>query len=660
MLVPAFTLALNNTILERLACIGKFDAKHPSLACGTSAGKIFISSPHTRDENSIPELRFLNINRKITALTSGQINPSDPKEALLVGTQTNLLAYDVEANSDLFYKECPDGVSSLIFGKLGSIDSPLAIVGGNCSIQGFDFEGNEVFWTVTGDNVSALCFCDVDEDGLNELLVGSDDFEMRIFQNEEVIAEVTETDKIVALCKIRGTRFGYGLNNGTVGVYDKSNRVWRVKSKHTVTSIAGFDLDGDGIPELISGWSNGKIEVRSDRNGEVIFKDSFSSPISAIVEADYRMDGSTEVICCAEDGQVKGYLPADSEVIASRVDSQLEEDTLRELQQRRQELLFELKNYEDGSKAAQPVIKAVIIFAEQLFQGESFFVHPKSPSNVVRVPLCPPKDVAADMLIKIFVGTRGMQTFHVFEVVQKLPKFATYMPIDRDRIKEPISSVTFHINERINRVVMWISNSFNIEYKNTSPDSLYASFLSVRTGKALCIKMTSEAGGTIQIRTDDMDTAGEVIQDLCSFLAVQELDCTAEFPDEMEHLRGVLLKVDEFNTVRLRLTADVADTSNFVKTLVVRAEDARMLGDMQLMRKMYQHLYDLNKDLITEHVKRANNHSELLAALKEVNQMIQKAGRLRVGNAKAKVVTACRNAIKANNVHHLFKIIRGA
>ena len=27
---------------------------------------------------------------------------------------------------------------------------PLAIVGGNCSIQGFDYEGNDPFWTVTG------------------------------------------------------------------------------------------------------------------------------------------------------------------------------------------------------------------------------------------------------------------------------------------------------------------------------------------------------------------------------------------------------------------------------------------------------------------------------------------------------------------------------
>ena len=40
-------------------------------------------------------------------------------------------------------------------------------------------------------------------------------------------------------------------------------------------------------------------------------------------------------------------------------------------------------------------------------------------------------------------------------------------------------------------------------------------------------------------------------------------------------------------------------------------------------------LYDLNRDLISGYKIRCNNHQELLACLKNVNQMIQKAGRLR-------------------------------
>jgi len=217
-------------------------------------------------------------------MTSGQLRPSVDRDVLMVGTQTNLLAYDVEENADMFYKEVPDGVSALVFGHVMGVDAPLAIVGGNCSIQGFDDSGSELFWTVTGATVTALTFCDADGDGNNELLVGSDDFDIRIFQEGDVISEVTETDAVVGLTPIRLTRYGYALGNGTIGVYDNATRKWRVKSKNKVHCIQSFDLDSDGVPELISGWSNGRFEVRNDTDGELIYRQNFSSPVSAIVK----------------------------------------------------------------------------------------------------------------------------------------------------------------------------------------------------------------------------------------------------------------------------------------------------------------------------------------------------------------------------------------
>eukprot|EP01027_Heterolobosea_sp_BB2_P022819 GEZU01033661.1.p1 GENE.GEZU01033661.1~~GEZU01033661.1.p1 ORF type:complete len:176 (-),score=72.34 GEZU01033661.1:15-542(-) len=169
--------------------------------------------------------------------------------------------------------------------------------------------------------------------------------------------------------------------------------------------------------------------------------------------------------------------------------------------------------------------------------------------------------------------------------------------------------------------------------------------------------MTPENGGQITIRVDDMEIAGEIIQDMCQYLTVNELESVANFPQEFEVFRQILVKVDEYNSVRLKLTAEMADSSQLVKAFVIKAEDARILGDMKLMRGMYSNLYDINRELIGEYIKRSNNHNELLAALKEVNQMIQKAARLRVGAAKTRVITECRNAIKSNNIHALFKIV---
>ena len=75
---------------------------------------MLVHSPHKRiglamgratlsDTNK--ELALLNINQSVTALCAGHLNTSEERDTLVVGTPTNLLAYDVENNSDIFYKE---------------------------------------------------------------------------------------------------------------------------------------------------------------------------------------------------------------------------------------------------------------------------------------------------------------------------------------------------------------------------------------------------------------------------------------------------------------------------------------------------------------------------------------------------------------------------
>jgi len=233
------------------------------------------------------------------------------EDMLFVGTQSDLLAYNVEANSDVWFKDAADGVSTMTFGNVPSLPSPLALVGGNCSIQGFDQAGEELYWTVVGDNVSALAMVDTTGDGnvrrrlpaclstvkippacsasptpvyspaarlhstrrlrhesaatvtavslcaarggplgramqlsrriertqathvcvaqhcgtpaavglrlsesvcpvQEELVVGSEDFEIRVYQNEEILSEVTEVDRVLHLCPIHDSLYGYG------------------------------------------------------------------------------------------------------------------------------------------------------------------------------------------------------------------------------------------------------------------------------------------------------------------------------------------------------------------------------------------------------------------------------------------------------------------
>jgi Bardet-Biedl syndrome 2 protein len=57
-------------------------------------------------------------------------------------------------------------------------------------------------------------------------------------------------------------------------------------------------------------------------------------------------------------------------------------------------------------------------------------------------------------------------------------------------------------------------------------------------------------------------------------------------------------QVGEFNAARIHLAADMADDSQKVKALVVRAEDSRLMVDMPSTARAYTELYSLNNQLI--------------------------------------------------------------
>ena len=75
--------------------------------------QIFIHNPHSRAAQhggrilaaQDNDISLLNINQAVSSLATGQLQPNSDHDILVVGTHTNLLAYDVENNSDLFYKD---------------------------------------------------------------------------------------------------------------------------------------------------------------------------------------------------------------------------------------------------------------------------------------------------------------------------------------------------------------------------------------------------------------------------------------------------------------------------------------------------------------------------------------------------------------------------
>uniref|UniRef100_A0A915PUM6 Bardet-Biedl syndrome 2 protein homolog n=1 Tax=Setaria digitata TaxID=48799 RepID=A0A915PUM6_9BILA len=420
---------------------------------------------------------------------------------------------------------------------------------------------------------------------------------------------MSETDAVTSLRDLGGGIFAYALSNGTLGAYDGNTRLWRIKSKSQVVALT--HLPDSGV--LVCGWIHGKIDMRDPRTGEVKLKESINGQIAtAFISAN-------QMVVVSTDGNVHGFL-----IDKGQNASEDGQSLLHELHQKKYDLLAELQNYEqcqndamDETDKREPmipantiletslkvnnqskvpsvelqltvssdaVIRAVILFAEGIFDGESYIIHPTGNyASCIAIQLRPAKDAAVDLHIKALVGYPQSTQLHVFEVTRNVPRFVMFALDEKNAVK-PNGSVVFVINERPPRVTIY---------------------------------------------NNDMELVGNIIQSMAENFGITEIQTTAHFPREIARLNDITEKLHEMYIMRDRLSAAVAERSNSIKEVLVRAEDARTIKQLRLMRNYYQKLHTLNQAILAEHKIRCSNHEELLKLLRNLNKIIEQGSRLR-------------------------------
>ncbi|KAH8071058.1 hypothetical protein JL721_4489 [Aureococcus anophagefferens] len=489
---------------------------------------------------------------------------------------------------------------------------PLVIVGGNCSVLGFDWRGAEEFWT-------------------------AHDYEIRVFQHEEAVTEATEADWS---SRSRASTAGASLVWATApsGAYRALERKWRVKSKHALVALAAHDVTGDGACEIIAGWSTGALTVPRATGRHLPRRLRVRR---AVLWADLRMSGAPQVVGVSVDGELRGYVAVDATQVGRDDEERAAREQLGALQARKRELLLELRSLEDTIRHASGDGGAnagtLVVGAHDAAGAPRFF---------------PRKNFPANLKIQIHVGSRpSSKELHVFEVDYELPKFCCFLRVEDPRhAPQPTSYVQFSLPVTLPPLAEWIEKSFvNMEAVKFTGDSIQVYYVSIR-------RLPRGRAGAGAPRLAATVTLARPSPS-GSRRARRELESVADFPAEMTALEDILSRVAKFNAIRIRLTADMADGSARIKALVLKAEDARLMADMPLMKRHYAELFALNNELIAEYNKRANNHEALLAALKDVNQIIQKASNLRAGAAKSRVVAEARAAIKTNAIDSLYQIV---
>lgn len=90
---------------------------------------------------------------------------------------------------------------------------------------------------------------------LFQLVVGSESFDIRIFKDDLLLYEITETDAVIGLCDLGDGIFAYALVNGTLGAYSGNTRLWRIKSKSQAVALRQFP----DPKVLVCAWIHGKV-----------------------------------------------------------------------------------------------------------------------------------------------------------------------------------------------------------------------------------------------------------------------------------------------------------------------------------------------------------------------------------------------------------------
>lgn len=170
---------------------------------------------------------MLNFNQEVRAIETGCLSADDSKEILAIASPTQLLAYHVDNNRDIFFKEILEGIRTIVIGTVSMGEQPLVIVGGNRKwlhaeltnesirlifflksflaveyVRGYNAGGDEKLWIVTNGIVTCIAVADVNSDGKSEIIIGCDNGAIQVYQNDTLLYELFENASIEQITAI--------------------------------------------------------------------------------------------------------------------------------------------------------------------------------------------------------------------------------------------------------------------------------------------------------------------------------------------------------------------------------------------------------------------------------------------------------------------------
>lgn len=138
------------------------------------------------------------------------------------------------------------------------------------------------------------------------------------------------------------------------------------------------------------------------------------------------------------------------------------------------------------------------------------------------------------------------------------------------------------------------------------------------------LRIVFAAEGSLLIEADRLEPVSELVQHLATFFNIQHLASNIEIDDtHFKQLIDLMEGVRGLQSVRQRLTVDMADQMNEIRNSFNESENARSMNDMVELRRFYATMLSGNRQLIDLQNIRDSNYNELINRLKQINLHVQ-------------------------------------
>ena len=171
----------------------------------------------------------------------------------------------------------------------------------------------------------------------------------------------------------------------------------------------------------------------------------------------------------------------------------------------------------------------MVLHAEKLLPGGSLFHHPDRPRAEVTVHVRPTHDVDAEIEVHLLLCSRNDQAGPSFAVQRTLvphSRFCMYRQVTSGYAR-PRGSARFKLKDRVTRVPLWVNKTFTMDRQLLSAIQFEAAFEHV--GSRVVFVLEVQDNCQVILHCESMEVCADVIQAMCAFLDVAELEVVADF-----------------------------------------------------------------------------------------------------------------------------------